>query len=142
MRNVSELNMMGKNYFQEYLDANHSYFILVPQNQGALDDLYDGHFFDEEKGIVRDDFLYMVFDEKDYLLMEEYLFNFVDARCDLIITMYEEEWAEGECLDTIRDITIRMIGNCDNKRFIELANEFKNLILRARELKMPVVFYF
>ena len=134
--------MENKYEFKEFLDLKHRYFILVPKDEGALDELYEGQFYDDDNNCVKEHYLHMEFDEKAFLLLEEYLFNFIDAKCDLIITMYEEEWAEPEKLGDILMLTDSMIGNCDNERFIELANRFRKLVIAAQSLNMPVVFYF
>jgi len=127
---------------EKYLDLNHSYFILVPKTEYNLNDLYDARFYDEDKDRVKDGYHYMMFNEATFLLMEEYLFNFIDAETGLIITMYEEEWAEVDMLPMLFEITERMINNSDNDEFIKLADEFLELVKKAIDIQMPVVFYF
>lgn len=135
------MNNKEKGY-KKYLDINHKYYILVPLTKQALDDLYDASFLNNEYGTVKDGYTYMEFNEEAFLLMEEYLFNFISDECNLIITMYEEEWAEKETLITIQEITKRMISNSDNELFIELAHKFLNLVNVAIEKERTMVFYF
>jgi hypothetical protein len=118
------------------------YYILVPVNDEASDILSDYAFYDKESDRVKDGFLYMKFHEDKYCLMEEYLFNFIDAECDLMINMYEEEFADQEHLPSILEITERMIDSSDNEEFIELANEFKGLVQKAIDFNTCIGFFF
>jgi hypothetical protein len=128
--------------YHEYLDMNKWYYILVPVNDEASDILSDYAFYDKELDRVKDGFLYMQFHEDKYCLMEEYLFNFIDAECDLMINMYEEEFADQEHLPSILEITERMIDSSDNEEFIELANEFKGLVQKAIDFNTCIGFFF
>jgi len=128
--------------YKEYLDMDKWYYILVPVNAEANDALSDYAFYDKEADKVKDGFLYMKFHEDKYCLMEEYLFNFIDAECDLLINMYEEEFAEQEVLPSILEITDRMIGSSDNEEFIKLANEFKSLVEKAIQFNTCIGFFF
>lgn len=128
--------------YHEYLDMDKWYYILVPVNDEASDILSDYAFYDKESDRVKDGFLYMKFHEDKYCLMEEYLFNFIDAECDLMINMYEEEFADQEHLPSILEITERMIDSSDNEEFIELANEFKGLVQKAIDFNTCIGFFF
>lgn len=128
--------------YTKYLDLSHRYYILTPLTKQALSDLYDANFINSENGKVKEEYSYMEFDEETFLLMEEYLFNFISVECNLIITMYEEEWAEGEMLNDIIKIAERMINNSDNEKFIELAQKFLVLVKIAIEKERVLVFYF
>lgn len=125
----------------EFLDLKHQYLILVPRDERGLNLLYDGHIY-TEKGEVSDKFYSMRFNEKQFLLMEKYLFNFICLECDLIITMYEEEWVEGDKLITIQKLTEKALNVSDDEKFIELAKQLLNLVRLAIELKTSLVFYF
>ncbi len=129
-------------HYVKYLDLNKWYCVLVPKNENAVNDMADYNFWDEAKNDVRDDYLFIKFHEDTYLLMEKYLFNFIDAECNLLINMYEEEWIEGENLQKTLQITDRMINNCDNDEFIELAKEFRMLVEKAIEYNTCVGCYF
>lgn len=128
--------------YKEFLDMDKWYYILVPVNDKASDAMSDFAFYDKETDKVKDGFLYMKFHEDKYCLMEEYLFNFIDAECDLLINMYEEEFAEQEVLPSILEITDRMIGSSDNEEFIKLANEFKSLVEKAIQFNTCIGFFF
>ena len=126
--------------YKEYLDMEKWYYILVPVNNEANDALSDYAFYDKEADKVKDGFLYMRFHE--YCILEEYLFNFIDAECDLLINMYEEEFADPEVLPSILEITERMIDSSDNEEFISLANEFKVLVEKAIQFNTCIGFFF
>lgn len=128
--------------YKEYLDMDKWYYILVPVNAEANDALSDYAFYDKEADKVKDGFLYMRFHEDKYCLMEEYLFNFIDAECDLLINMYEEEFADQDTLPSILEITERMINSSDNSEFIKLANEFKVLVEKAIQFNTCIGFFF
>lgn len=128
--------------YKEYLDMNKWYYILVPVNSEANNALSDYAFYDKDADKVKDGFLYMRFHEDKYCLMEEYLFNFIDAECDLLINMYEEEFADQEVLPSILEITDRMINSSDNEEFIKLASEFKELVEKAIEFNTCIGFFF
>ena len=91
---------------------------------------------------MRDFYWFMKFHEDKFYLMEKYLFNFIDAECNLLINMYEEEWIEGDNLKKNLEITDRMINNSDNEEFLELAKEFRNLVLKAIEVNTCVGCFF
>lgn len=129
-------------HYVKYLDLNKWYYVLVPKNDNAVNDMADYNFLDKNKNDVRDDYLFMKFHEETFLLMEKYLFNFIDAECDLLINMYEEEWIEGDNLSKTLEITDRMINNCDNDEFIELAKEFRVLVEKAVQYGTCVGCYF
>jgi hypothetical protein len=120
-------------HYVKYLDLNKWYCVVVPKNQDAYNEMCDYKVWDDEVGDVRDCYWFMKFHEDSYLLMEKYLFNFIDAECKLLINMYEEEWIEGENLTKTLEITERMINNCDDDEFVELAKEFRGLIVKAIE---------
>ena len=128
--------------YQKFLDMDKWYYILVPINKKASDALSDYSFYDKEADKVKEGFLYMRFHEDHYCLMEEYLFNFIDAECDLLINMYEEEFANQDVLPSILEITERMIGSSDNEEFILLANEFKELVEKAIQFNTCIGFFF
>ena len=128
--------------YKEYLDMEKWYYILVPVNNEANDALSDYAFYDKEADKVKDGFLYMRFHEDKYCILEEYLFNFIDAECDLLINMYEEEFADPEVLPSILEITERMIDSSDNEEFISLANEFKVLVEKAIQFNTCIGFFF
>lgn len=125
----------------EFLDLTHPYLVLVPKDEEGLKLLYDGLIY-TEAGEINKKFQYMKMDEKQFLLMEKYLFNFLCVECDLIITMYEEEWADGDKLLNIKNITNKALAISDNVEFKKLANEFLNLVQLSIELKTSLVFYF
>ena len=128
--------------YNKYLDMDKWYYILVPITDEANEALSDYSFYDKEADRIKDGFLYMQFHEDNYCLMEEYLFNFIDAECDLLINMYEEEFADQEVLPSILEITERMIDSSDNDKFIKLANEFKGLVEKAIYYNTCIGFFF
>ncbi len=128
----NEKTVDGTRYVR-YLDLASWFCIVVPKNPVAYNEMCDYKIWDDEKGDVRDSYWYMKFHEDTYYLMEKYLFNFIDAECNLLINMYEEEWIEGDNLPKTLEITDRMINNCDNEEFLELAKEFRTLVEKAIE---------
>ena len=100
----------------KYLDLGHRYFL-----EG-----YEGFWFDERL----------------FLLMEKYFFNFIDQECNLIITMYEEEFVEPETLPKVLEIIDRQMKNCDNDEVLELAKQLRDVVSKAIEVKSPVGFCF
>lgn len=127
--------------YVEYLDLKHRYYIVIALKKELEDNIYDCHFFDEN-GDIKEGYQGFWFDEKLFLLMEKYLFNFIDAECDLLINMYEEEWAEPEILPHILEITDRTINNCDNDEVLKLAKEFRSLVEKAIDINAVVGFCF
>ncbi len=122
--------------YTEYLDLNHRYYIVI-----ALKKELENNIFDE-KGDIKEGFEGFWFDEKLYLLLEKYLFNFISAECDLIIHMYEEEFAEPEILPQILEIIDRTINNCDNEEVLNPAKEIRRIVEKAIELNTVVGFCF
>ncbi len=126
----NERTVDGSHYVK-YLDLNKWYCVVVPKDQTAYNEMCDYKVWDDEKGDVRDIYWFMKFHEDTYCFMEKYLFNFIDAECNLLINMYEEEWIENDNLTKTLEITDRMINNSDNEEFIELAKEFRDLVVKA-----------
>lgn len=127
--------------YTKYLDLTHRYYIVIPLSKDKEDHLYDCQFRDEN-GEIKDGYEGFWFDERLYSLMEKYFFNFIDAECDLIITMYEEEYVFPEKIDSVIDIVKRMMNECDNEEVLELAKKLLNLLERAKELNTVVGFCF
>ncbi len=125
----------------EYLDLNRLYDVVLPLEDSTEEAMYDYNYCDREHNI-KSGFITMSFHEDDFCILEEYLFNFIGAECDLIITMYEEEFADVEHLPKILETTQRQIKNSDNKRFLELAKEFLAIIEKAIEIRRPIGFFF
>lgn len=137
---MDNLNQKVPEYV-DYLDLNHRYYIVIALCKELEDQLYDCHFTDNN-GNFLDGYEGMWFDEKSFILMEKYLFNFIDAECDMLINMYEEEYADADKLPKIKEITKRMIYNSDNQDFIQLANKFLAIIEKAISLNTIVGFCF
>ena len=127
--------------YVEYLNPKHRYYIVIALNKELENNIYDCHFFDDN-GDIKEGYQGFWFDERMFLLMEKYLFNFIDAECNLLINMYEEEYAEPELGPQILEITDRTINNCDNEEVLKLAKEFRSLVERAIELKTVIGFCF
>ena len=125
----------------EYLNPKHRYYIVIALKKDLENNIYDCHFFDDN-GDIKDGYQGFWFDERMFLLMEKYLFNFIDAECDLLINMYEEEYAEPGYLPQILEITNRTINSCDNDEVLKLIKEFRTLVEKAIELNTVVGFCF
>ena len=128
--------------YTRYLDLDKWYGIVVPKDENAYNEMCDYKVWDDNEGDIRDIYWFMKFHEDKFYLMEKYLFNFIDAECNLLINMYEEEWIEGDNLKKTLEITDRMINNSDNEEFLELAKEFRNLVLKAIEVNTCVGCFF
>lgn len=134
----NRINNLGQ---VEYLDLKHRYYIVIALSKDAENHLYDCQFFDEE-GNIKDGYDGFWFNEKMFLLMEKYFFNFIDSECNLLINMYEEEFAFPDVLPQILDIIDRMSNECDNKEVLELAKDFRRIVVKAIELDTAVGFCF
>ena len=75
-------------------------------------------------------------------MMEKCFFSFIDKECNLIITMYEEEFAEPELLPRELDIVDRQMMDCDNDEVLELAKRLRSIVIKAIEVNSPVGFCF
>ena len=140
MNDNSEIEIRNLGRVQ-YLDLGHRYYIVIAHSEEYLNHLYDCHFFDDN-GDFLEGYEGFWFDERLFLLMEKYFFNFIDKECNLIITMYEEEFAEPEILPQVLDIVDRQIKNCDNDEVLELAKQLRNIVIKAIEVSSPVGFCF
>lgn len=127
--------------YVEHLDLNHRYYIVIALTKDKEDNLFDCKFFDD-KGDIKEGYDGFWFDEKMYLLMEEYFFNFIDDECELIITMYEEEYVYPEQLDQVIEIVNRMMHECDNEEVLVLANKLLGILEKAKLLNTVVGFCF
>ena len=125
----------------EYLDLKHRYYIVIALSKEAETHLFDCQFFDE-KGDIKEGYDGFWFDERMFLLMEKYFFNFIDSECDLLINMYEEEFAFSDQLPQIMNIIDRMTNECDNDEVLELAKEFRRIVAKAIEIDTAVGFCF
>lgn len=125
----------------EYLDLLHRYYIVIAISQEYIDHLYDCHFFNDN-GDFMDGYEGFWFDERLFLLMEEYFFIFINEECDLLISMYEEEFVELEMLPKVLEIIDRQMKNCDNDEVLELAKQLRDVVSKAIEVKSPVGFCF
>ncbi len=132
------INNMGQ---VDYLDLQHRYYIVIALSKEAENHLYDCQFYDD-KGDIKEGYEGFWFDEKAFLLMEKYFFNFIDSECNLLINMYEEEFAFPEQLPNILEIIDRMSNECDNDKVLKLAKDFRSLVVKAIELNTPVGFCF
>lgn len=126
---------------KERLDINeHAYVILVPlseESQERMDqyDIYDN-------GEVAECFKSMVFGLETEEYMEIRLFDLINAKLDILINIYEEEIIENKDVETVLEITKRLVETSDDKRFIEFATEFMDLLETAIANRTDVGFYF
>lgn len=136
--NEIEINDLGR---VEYLNLMHRYYIVIAQGEEYLDHLYDCHFFDDN-GDIMEGYEGFWFNERLFLLMEKYFFIPIDDECNLLINMYEEEYAEPEILPKVLEIVNRQLMNCDNDEAFELGNQLRDVIVKAIEVNSPVGFCF
>lgn len=126
---------------KERLDINeHAYVILVPlseEAQARMDqyDIYDN-------GEVAECFKSMVFGLETEEYMEIRLFDLINAKLDILINIYEEEIIENKDVETVLELTKRLVETSDDKRFIEFATEFMDLLETAIDNSTDVGFYF
>lgn len=126
---------------KERLDINeHAYVILVPLSEEAQErmDQYDIY----DNGEVAECFKSMVFGLETEEYMEVRLFDLINAKLDILINIYEEEIIENKDVETVLEVTKRLVETSDDKRFIEFATEFMDLLETAIANRADVGFYF
>lgn len=126
---------------KERLDINeHAYVILVPLSEEAQErmDQYDIY----DNGEVAECFKSMVFGLETEEYMEVRLFDLINAKLDILINIYEEEIIENKDVETVLEVTKRLVETSDDKRFIEFATEFMDLLETAIANRTDVGFYF
>ena len=126
---------------KERLDINeHAYVILVPLSEEAQErmDQYDIY----DNGEVAECFKSMVFGLETEEYMEIRLFDLINAKFDILINIYEEEIIENKDVETVLELTKRLVETSDDKRFIEFATEFMDLLETAIANRADVGFYF
>ncbi len=126
---------------KEMLDINeHAHVILVPLSEEAQErmDRYD--IYDD--GEVAECFKSMVFGIETEEYMEVRLFDLINAKLDILINIYEEEVIENKNVELALDLTKRLVDSSDDKRFIEFATEFMDILETAIANKTDVGFYF
>lgn len=135
---TDNINNLGQ---VEYLDLKHRYYIVIALSKDKENHLFDCQFYDDN-GDIKEGYEGFWFDEKAYLLMEKYFFNFIDSECDLIINMYEEEFAFPDKLPKIIEIIDRMTNECDDNEILKLAKDFRRIVEKAIKLETAVGFCF
>lgn len=126
---------------KEILDLNeHAYVILTPLTEEAQErmDQYDIY----DNGEVADCFKSMIFGIETEEYMEVRLFDLINAKLDIFINIYEEEVIENKNLETVLELTKRLVETSDDKRFIEFATEFIDVLETAIACNADVGFYF
>ena len=126
---------------KEKLDMNeHAYVILVPLSEEAQErmDQYDIY----DNGEVAECFKSMVFGLETEEYMEIRLFDLINAKLDILINIYEEEIIQNKDVETVLELTKRLVETSDDKRFIEFATEFMDLLETAIANRTDVGFYF
>ena len=126
---------------KERLDINeHAYVILVPLSEEAQErmDQYDIY----DNGEVAECFKSMVFGLETEEYMEIRLFDLINAKLDILINIYEEEIIQNKDVETALKLTKRLVETSDDKRFIEFATEFMDLLETAIANRTDVGFYF
>lgn len=84
----------------------------------------------------------MVFGLETEEYMEIRLFDLINAKLDILINIYEEEIIENKDVETVLELTKRLVETSDDKRFIEFATEFMDLLETAIANRTDVGFYF
>ena len=126
---------------KEILDINeHAYVILVPLSEEAQErmDQYDIY----DNGEVAECFKSMVFGIETEEYMEIRLFDLINAKLDILINIYEEEVIENKNVETVLELTKRLVETSDDERVIEFATEFMGILETAIANKTDVGFYF
>jgi hypothetical protein len=113
---------------------------LVPLSEEAQErmDQYDIY----DNGEVAECFKSMVFGLETEEYMEIRLFDLINAKLDILINIYEEEIIENKDVETVLELTKRLVETSDDKRFIEFATEFMDLLETAISNRTDVGFYF
>lgn len=126
---------------KERLDINeHAYVILVPLSEEAQERMEQYDIYDN--GEVAECFKSMVFGLETEEYMEIRLFDLINAKLDILINIYEEEIIENKDVETVLGLTKRLVETSDDKRFIEFATEFMDLLETAIANRTDVGFYF
>lgn len=126
---------------KERLDINeHAYVILVPLSEEAQERMNQYDIYDN--GEVAECFKSMVFGLETEEYMEIRLFDLINAKLDILINIYEEEIIENKDVETVLELTKRLVETSDDKRFIEFATEFMDLLETAISNRTDVGFYF
>ena len=132
--------------YVKYLDIKKEYYILVPLNKKALEDLYRYKIYkkhcQEDECIIKDTFKAMIFHEDTYYEMESMLFDYINVECDIIINMYEEAIVENNQLEKVLLLTNSLLESSKDENFIKFATEFKSLVELAIKKKTVIGFYF
>lgn len=118
----------------------HKFVILVPLSEDAQErmNLYDIY----DNGEIADCFNSMVFDLETEEYMEVRLFDLINAELGTLINIYEEEYVVNKDVKRALELTKRLTEISDDKKFIEFATEFMNILTTAIECKTDVGFYF
>lgn len=126
---------------KERLDINeHAYVILVPLSEEAQERMDQYDIYDD--GEVAECFKSMIFGIETEEYMEVRLFDLINAKLDILINIYEEEIIENRNVEIVLDLTKRLVEASDDKRFIEFATEFMDILETAITCKTDVGFYF
>ena len=96
----------------------------------------------DEDGEFAECFKSMVFGLETEEYMEIRLFDLINAKLDIFINIYEEEIIENKDVETVLELTKRLVETSDDKRFIEFATEFMDLLETAIANRTDVGFYF
>ncbi len=118
----------------------HAFVILVPLSEEAQERMDQYDIYDD--GEVADCFKSMVFGQETEEYMEVRLFDLINAKLDILINIYEEEVIENKDVKSILELTQRLIDASDDKKFVEFATEFTELLKTAIANKTDVGFYF
>ncbi|MCQ2512991.1 MAG: hypothetical protein MJ092_06380 [Lachnospiraceae bacterium] len=124
----------------EYLDLSHEYRILVPKDKVSEEILYRGEIYDIQD--LSNYFHVMEFHEDVYGYLEDRLFDFINIKLDILINMYDEEILEPDQIDEAITVTNEKISESSEERFTDLATEFLNLLIEAKNNNTIVGFYF
>ena len=124
----------------EYLDLQHEYRILVPQDKYAEELLYRGDIHDSQG--IRTCFYKMIFHEDDFNYLEDRLFDFMNVKFDILINMYEEEILEADQVEDAIVLTKKIMSEINEEKFTILATELIKLFEKALENSTIVGFYF
>lgn len=126
---------------KEKLDINeHAYVILVPLSEAAQERMNQYDIYDD--GEVADCFKTMIFGLETEEYMEVRLFDLINAKLDILINIYEEEIIANKDVESILELTKRLVETSDDKKFIEFATEFIDILETAIACNTDVGFYF
>jgi len=130
----------GKEMKGQLANNEHQCVILVPLSEDAQERMNQYDIYDD--GEVSECFKSMVFGIETEEYMEVRLFDPINAKINILINIYEEEIIENKNVETVLELTKIFVESSDDKRFIEFATDFMDILENAITYRTDVGLYF